>query len=85
MKHTPGPWSVDYEVSEDGPMIVNRTGVCFVQVYSVKGKAKHDAHLIAAAPEMLEALEDVKRYCEDHGRDYPASVWKAIAKARGEV
>ncbi|KAB0573395.1 hypothetical protein [Brucella pituitosa] len=46
-----------------------------------------NAHLIAAAPELYEALLRMKQWCEDEvGAELPCdSVNAALAKARGEV
>jgi hypothetical protein len=60
-KHTPGPWIVRGEYSEEhgGMYSINQTvesadaGLPFVQLDEINGNAA----LIAAAPEMLEALE----------------------------
>ncbi len=47
LEHTPGPWqSVQHDIFTNGERIA--------QVWSCKYEA--DAHLIAAAPELLEAL-----------------------------
>jgi hypothetical protein len=53
--------------------------------YSLVGdELAANAHLIAAAPELLEALESI----ENDDRRIPAAIWAlrnaAIAKARGE-
>jgi hypothetical protein len=53
--HTPGPWSI--EVSATHITVRNGEGdVVFHDDKRIDGVVK-DAHLIAAAPEMLEALE----------------------------
>jgi hypothetical protein len=58
MKHTPGPWRIaDEGSSEDGPLIIAPDDFAFVQVYGNNKKAKANARLIAAAPEMFEALK----------------------------
>jgi len=58
------------------------------------GSKKYPAHIIAAAPDMLEALKDAAygiRYCYEHGieegmdwRKYVAAMDAAIAKAEGK-
>lgn len=88
--HTQGPWSFDYQ---------NDTGQnddCFVEWYGMDGVFKadriEDARLIAAAPDLLEALEwamDRIGYCQRTGANnkYCDQVDKAnaaISKARGE-
>lgn len=58
---TPGPWSLllDRDVRNDdcGPWIIEHGEECILEAvdYSLEIKEKN-AHLIAAAPEMLEAL-----------------------------
>ena len=68
-KYTPGPWKVDesehqamggeriYKVITDRPMggLVADVSAWWVDTES----ARHNAHLIAAAPAMYEALSDV--------------------------
>lgn len=88
--HTPGPWTVDFDAegAED----------CFSVWYDVDGTGAEiagrigeeaNAHLIAAAPEMLAALEDIVRYVSP-GDDIPFAAMleearAAIAKAKGEL
>ena len=88
-QHTPGPWEADaklgqvygaFEYSSCGP-----SGKAFVadvgfplgeaigksRVYSQKQEA--NLRLIAAAPEILEALERAKRVLEDIGAHAPGA------------
>jgi hypothetical protein len=60
MKHTRGPWQIDFEVSEDGPVIAGKSGKVFAQIYGPKKSAAANARLIAAAPELLKALKDLR-------------------------
>jgi hypothetical protein len=59
MKHTPGPW----KVTEDGSLIHNNHVFCIEGANSellVYGQVtKADAHLMAAAPDLLEAAKAV--------------------------
>ena len=78
-KHTPGPWRFDGPTLK-GPSYniggVNSHG-------TVEGKA--NAHLIAAAPELLEALEAAMEWAE-HCKlptDIRVRMESAIAKAKG--
>jgi hypothetical protein len=103
-KHTPGPWEVypfitsqvtGDEVSEAGPDT-------FIQ-FRVQTAAEHccladviqspaDARLIAAAPELLSALEMIRDADNDCAKDRlpripspaRARIDAAIAKARGD-
>ena len=64
-KHTPGPWAAFSDEINDHTNIVSiadRTRL----VLSLPGRHKSDpdVRLIAAAPDLLEALEDAVRTCE---------------------
>jgi len=94
-KWTPGPWSI--HVNQHGEVDVHDgTEHECTSVFSVHGaNQKENAHLIASAPDLVLALEDLLsgwRYIrETHGDLYGVG-WdrtqkkaeKAIAKARGE-
>src|SRR5689334_19211469 len=62
-KHTPGPWHVEAEEWTDGQGILiccKDAGVALIDPDDEEGATPEDfanAHLIAAAPEMLEALK----------------------------
>jgi hypothetical protein len=88
VKHTPGPW----EVSGSKQFVYSSRG-------TVADCAPKNAHLIAAAPEMLEALDDMVTEMYEQGlldaldersrafkvlKQRLANAEKAIAKARGE-
>lgn len=74
MKHTPGPWVADLETypimvrsqSETWPLVdelgneEGRTGVFIANT----GDNKANARLIAAAPDLLEALDNLARYAD---------------------
>ncbi|WP_022705464.1 hypothetical protein [Pseudorhodobacter ferrugineus] len=56
-KHTPGPWTVDgkyVQCSKDVAQSVGKRGITVADCRVVNGN--NDAHLIAAAPDLLEAL-----------------------------
>jgi len=92
--HTPGPW--DAVDAEGQPQIVSRTNKLIAEVntvvrfvYGRPDDPQADARLIAAAPELLEALESVTEafYREslvEHRGDVMPKVWAAIRKAKGE-
>jgi hypothetical protein len=103
-KHTPGPWKANtFEPEESKEHFVTAgkadfTPVCRTGRWDTASAA--DARLIAAAPEMLEALERVahipcERYDNIHCTMIPkdellkACPWcqvrAAIAKAKGEL
>ena len=91
-KHTPEPWTID----EDGmichvttdPFTGKRVNIyvaeiCFIGPGTLPAQ-RANARLIAAAPDMLEALENLEN---DALVAMPATAWQmvqdAIAKARG--
>jgi len=88
MSHTPGPWSVEaiYALLRFG----RKSGGSWDDIGEEHEffPDEDDANLIAAAPEMLEALEAMVEMVEMNGLgkryalDLAAS---AIKKARGEV
>ena len=90
-KHTPGPWIV-YEFV-DGYDIRAPEAECYVAtasdpeaVWGAIGR-EEDARLIAAAPELLEALENLLKVHEGEGgtQHNAADIARAaIAKAKGE-
>ena len=103
-KHTPGPWQVfgrmtGRVVSENGPGMVEicETGdfrdAELVPFNAARWNA--DARLIAAAPDMLEALQAAQsmhqRYCDRVGasdgwaRTLKSQIDAAITKATGEM
>lgn len=98
MKHTQGPWNkfdngsntigiIKYK--EDSPYNDGRDSTIICQfkeeglLPSERDEQEANARLIAAAPELLEALE----WCAMiYGKDWPknASIWDTIKKAKGE-
>lgn len=96
-KHTPGPWRIEFvkDVSSGsvGSHII-RLGneweyLAFHKSGSTPDVEKANAHLIAAAPEMLEALENLLQFVDsipditnEHSKMKAAR--DAIKKARGE-
>ena len=82
MKHTPGPWTYD---KASGAVIYNEN-VMIGRVFQDK-----NGPLIAAAPEILEALQLVQPFCilrgsanvdEEQWRNVMDAVERAIAKAK---
>ena len=97
VKHTPGPWA--YRPSNSGHFIAgagaNSGYLAEVRHCRTNQDVKADARLIAAAPELLEALTDAVIDFDNwaaHEDNYPHEhlvVWAekaraAIAKAKGE-
>lgn len=64
-----------------GPWKVTRMGGYNIRVRCEEGMTQADAHLIAAAPDLLAALEDLMTYDETTAKSEEARA--AIAKAKG--
>ena len=89
MSHTPGPWNLHtYEgYSEVNHLEINANGA-FGTICSLSdsnGSSKANASLISAAPEMLEALQNLLPMWES-GIDEPwiTKAREAIIKATGQ-
>lgn len=99
MTCTPAPWEAEYEETQHAWMVVHRADgdtwfIAQVADGAFGGDSRSNAHLLAAAPDMLAALQDaqlslesyVKRYDQQwNGSATPESalgrVRAAIAKA----
>jgi hypothetical protein len=85
-KHTTGPWSSEFIHIQGKPdMSWDVMDSDYDSVISENGyMTKANAHLIAAAPDMIEALENL----ENDANSIPDHAWKlvqdAISKAKGE-
>jgi hypothetical protein len=61
--NTPGPWYVDYDKRRDGAdqVVHNHRGTTYTVAFMATGYPEEEAYanvnLIAAAPEMLEAMK----------------------------
>jgi hypothetical protein len=86
-KHTPGPWTRYGNLIESA----DEKTIAYLPAYQfMTGSQKSDSCLIAAAPELLEALEQVIAIAEearehlDHDRDMKAlKILTAISGSRG--
>lgn len=94
-KHTPGPWVVIPSTPQDGVncwWVHSATGVDIAIVNGPQNpETEADARLIAAAPELLEALQHILRCIPIGGLaqiHHNSSTWEqidaAITKALGE-
>lgn len=85
-KHTPGPWKITHS-EVNGYRVSDSTGWgVAVVLKDVNDEA--NAHLIAAAPAMLEALEALEALASNYGglSDENYNIVKAaVAAAKGEV
>lgn len=93
---TPGPWRVDADIANGGPYVAgairSSIGEFVASVYDNGPNPAADARLIAAAPELLAALEGCLVYME-HPEGKAPNGWRlttaldaarqAIAKALG--
>lgn len=82
-KHTPGPWVVD-EQSQSLRILAGRQVVADVSVYAFECGA--NSRLIAAAPDLLEALKRLRDWHRIEYLSHPdvdAVADAAIAKAEG--
>jgi hypothetical protein len=84
--HTPGPWH--YETGDDGAVVY--TGFTIAKIPIDGSNWQSNAHLIAAAPDLLATLEAaltaVEYYHEHEGCDAMINqVRDAIAKAKAQI
>ena len=80
-KHTPGPWRLAW-VPEGVKPIVQRGKEGWFEVCGMSAEREHaDAHLIAAAPDLLEALHRLLLFPNNPRENNRARA--AIAKATG--
>ena len=93
IKHTPGPWFITGSMTK---YVEARIPGRMIQEVAACGPTAADdgygeqqmanARLIAAAPELLDALEEVVQWLElgDHEGQMHSKARAAIAKAKGE-
>jgi len=84
---TPGPWNVEREEDDSNFWhSIYSEGFKGLLVARCDQNGKHaaDAHLIAAAPELYDALEALAREAHDISSDTWEMVETALAKARGQ-
>ena len=95
-KHTPGPWKWDgdvwnYDKKEEAPWLIDTMGSPVpILGGTIRCAKEADARLIAAAPELLDALRAMIAWVNAESGTYPcgytgALVASAIAKATGET
>ena len=95
MSHTPGPWDADvsiaYTLPDKAPFFqVTARGSAYWVAYvqdSPNGLGTANANLIAAAPDLLEALKGMREHAE-HSTPQGFAAFRqaeaAIAKAEGK-
>jgi len=92
VKHTSGPWSVD-QLDDNGQRVVRgehiEIATCWHHcVGSIEKEMEANAHLIAAAPDLLDALRDALAYMDRGtwpGYDPVQTAKRAISKAEGRT
>ncbi|MTC32410.1 hypothetical protein GKR54_15115 [Providencia alcalifaciens] len=79
-KHSPAPWHFRDGINENSLLVDDNYNVIFASLDDIK---KEDADLISAAPELLEALQEIvgNHYLSDKAQSMAT---KAIAKALGQ-
>jgi len=86
-KHTPGPWRTAGRMTNGAILIRGSEATSEVAVVlqnDTRYSVDETARLIAAAPELLEALQDAVEYLKNHlPDDMIAPHLSAIAKATG--
>lgn len=84
-KHTPGPWLYDYAPGYCGELIALEDGTTLAEFVTEPSEA--NARLIAAAPDLLDALTDVMNFVAADliDSDVGVKARAAIAKAKGQV
>jgi len=93
-QHTPGPWHwdgnpCDYDPDQEAPWLVDSNNP-YPPILggTIKCQSEADARLIAAAPDLLEALNTwLNQYSAEEYEDCPEVVQTraAIAKATGAI
>ena len=89
-KHTPGPWVVvtdDTAAQVKGFPCIHSDNYIVVGVEGMYGDIETDyanARLIAAAPDLLEALEMALVWLDYEGKYDVQGIRAALAKARGQ-
>ena len=85
-KHTPGPWQWTQHFDPTISIYKDGFGQIARLYDSSAGTGKANARLIAAAPDLLDALYLVRDYIatmKGNGHEYSMSIDAAIAKATG--
>ena len=86
LKHTPGPWEASRTFRVQTVCAPHIT-ICHTDTFGTAGQAHHNAQLIAAAPELLEALKDLLRDAQDRLTEVPDELYhrcrEIITRAEG--
>ena len=93
LKHTPGPWKLSLGTGVQYDYIIETKGGALIAAYphysgATKKVTKANARLIAAAPDLLQALISLERLAGQslmHAEQVRIDARTAIAKATGET
>jgi len=80
MGHTPGPWTITTHGNQYGIIWGAERGVAVIR--DLKGETEANANLIAAAPELLEVLENLVRCLQHHSGITGLTLDAVIERAR---
>lgn len=87
-KHTPGPWNVDFIDGVDGVFAAGDKRICQVNEVDIVGwnvrfrdESEANGRLIAAAPDLLEALQQAVTSMQDSGYPNDSLVIRAARQA----
>ena len=86
-QHTPGPWSVNFKKFDE---VTASNGAIVASCNKLTGlvNLQANARLIAAAPDLLEALKGLVAWADDLRREDPVEDLRkaraAISKAEGQ-
>ncbi len=90
MKHTTGPWNSTRPIPENNEFLRFVRSPTFEHIAYICAlgedtrEARANAHLIAAAPDLLAALEYLRECIENGTEPAMSAVNAAISKAKGE-
>lgn len=84
MKHTKGPWDIDWSTHCDGALIGQENGPGFVVVFKDRPNEKANAQLIAAAPEMLQNLKRARTALK-FAKFESGAILQDVLKTIGEI
>lgn len=90
---TPGPWHVELARGQSRLAIDDSRGLEIALLTRPHGTTNADARLIAAAPDMFDALREfaacdlvqITRFYNDRGQAAPASIFYARELARAAI
>ena len=83
-KWTPGPWRVEYKYGDMAIIADGDSIMCDMTYYPLVPDNPNDWHLIAAAPDLYDALEKLINALDVSFDDDP-NAYTALAKARGDA